>query len=232
MKKAHIVTHTHWDREWRYPIWENRQYLVDMMDELLEILDTQPDYSCFLMDGQTVMIEDYLEMRPENSEKNADYSKYPDDAIILTVFNTLPYGRNETLRVYIDFPQDMNVWDFDMFDGDKMLEKQIISRKEVTTPVSNLHTRPLPYLVDRYKTVVKIDNIPPMGYKTIYAVKKASLNRKMLFWHDMRKFNGSEIAKTPSLLENKYIKAQVNPNGSLTKTHKGSGRIYPALNYF
>lgn len=100
------------------------------------------------MDGQTVMIEDYLEMRPENSEKNADYSKYPDDAIILTVFNTLPYGRNETLRVYIDFPQDMNVWDFDMFDGDKMLEKQIISRKEVTTPVSNLHTRPLPYLVD------------------------------------------------------------------------------------
>ena len=42
MKKAHVVTHTHWDREWRYPVWENRQYLVDMMDELLEILDTQP----------------------------------------------------------------------------------------------------------------------------------------------------------------------------------------------
>lgn len=75
MKKAHIVTHTHWDREWRYPIWENRQYLVDMMDELLEILDTQPDYSCFLMDGQTVMVEDYLEMRPENREKVQNYIK-------------------------------------------------------------------------------------------------------------------------------------------------------------
>ena len=46
MKKAHIVTHTHWDREWRYPVWENRQYLIDMIDELLEILDTQPEYSC------------------------------------------------------------------------------------------------------------------------------------------------------------------------------------------
>ena len=30
MKKAYVVTHTHWDREWRYPIWENRQYLIDI----------------------------------------------------------------------------------------------------------------------------------------------------------------------------------------------------------
>jgi mannosylglycerate hydrolase len=75
MKKAYIVTHTHWDREWRYPIWENRQYLIDMIDELLEILDTQPEYSCFLMDGQSVIIEDYLEFKPENREKVEGYIK-------------------------------------------------------------------------------------------------------------------------------------------------------------
>jgi len=73
MKKAHIVTHTHWDREWRYPIWENKQYLIDMIDELLKILDTQPEYSGFLMDGQSVIIEDYLEMRPENRKKLEGY---------------------------------------------------------------------------------------------------------------------------------------------------------------
>ena len=73
--KAYVVTHTHWDREWRYPIWENRQYLIDMIDELLEILDTQPEYSCFLMDGQSVIIEDYLEFKPENREKVANYIK-------------------------------------------------------------------------------------------------------------------------------------------------------------
>lgn len=44
-----------------------------MVDELLEILDTQPEYSCFLMDGQSVIIEDYLEFRPENKEKIEDY---------------------------------------------------------------------------------------------------------------------------------------------------------------
>ena len=75
MKKAHIVTHTHWDREWRYPIWENRQYLIDMMDELLEILDTQPEYTCFLTDGQSVLIEDYLEFKPENKDKIESYIK-------------------------------------------------------------------------------------------------------------------------------------------------------------
>ena len=168
----------------------------------------------------------------KNIVKNIDYSKYPNDAMIFTVFNTLPYSRNEILRLYIDFPQDMNVWDFDIFDGDKKLEKQIISRNEVTTPVSNLHTRPLPYLADRFEVLVKADGIPAMGYKTIYAVKKAELNRKMLFWHDMRKFNGKEIAKAPNLLENEFIKARVNSNGTLTVTDKENGRVYSNLNYF
>ncbi|MEG1472445.1 MAG: hypothetical protein RSD76_08395, partial [Clostridia bacterium] len=75
MNQAWIVTHTHWDREWRYPLWENRLYLADMMDELLQILDTQPDYAGFLMDGQTVMVEDYLAMHPQNVEKIKRYIK-------------------------------------------------------------------------------------------------------------------------------------------------------------
>ncbi|MEG2719557.1 MAG: alpha-mannosidase, partial [Clostridia bacterium] len=75
MNQAWIVTHTHWDREWRYPLWENRLYLADMMDELLQILDTQPDYAGFLMDGQTVMVEDYLAMHPQNVEKVKRYIK-------------------------------------------------------------------------------------------------------------------------------------------------------------
>lgn len=69
MKTGYVVPHTHWDREWRYPLWENRMYLVRLMDELLEILETQPDYKSFLMDGQTVAIRDYLLVRPEKEEQ-------------------------------------------------------------------------------------------------------------------------------------------------------------------
>ena len=72
-KNAYIVTHTHWDREWRYPIWENRLYLIDLVDELLETLDNDDEYDSFLFDGQVISILDYIEMRPENTEKIKKY---------------------------------------------------------------------------------------------------------------------------------------------------------------
>jgi len=68
-KKAFILPHTHWDREWRYPIWKTRMLLVRFMDELLEILESDPEYHYFLMDGQVVPLLDYLEIRPENRER-------------------------------------------------------------------------------------------------------------------------------------------------------------------
>lgn len=70
-KTAIVVAHTHWDREWRYPIWKNRSLLVEFMDWLLDILENDPDYSGFLLDGQTVCIDDYLEIKPENKARIA-----------------------------------------------------------------------------------------------------------------------------------------------------------------
>ena len=73
--KVHIVPHTHWDREWRYPIWKNRSLLVDFMDNLLAVLKERPTYSQFLLDGQSVVIEDYLEVRPERRAEVEQYIK-------------------------------------------------------------------------------------------------------------------------------------------------------------
>lgn len=61
----HVVSHTHWDREWYLPFQRFRVRLVDLMDHLLEVLERDPDFKHFNLDGQTVMIEDYLEIRPE-----------------------------------------------------------------------------------------------------------------------------------------------------------------------
>lgn len=72
---GYLVPHTHWDREWRYPVWKNRMLLIDFMEALLNILDTDSDYHCFLMDGQCVPIEDYLEVSPEKKEKVCNYIK-------------------------------------------------------------------------------------------------------------------------------------------------------------
>lgn len=70
-KKGYVITHTHWDREWRYPIWESRIYLAEMLDELLDVLEQDSEYVGFVFDGQTVFLEDYLEVRPENKERLA-----------------------------------------------------------------------------------------------------------------------------------------------------------------
>lgn len=63
-----VVSHTHWDREW-YKSFEHYRYrLVQAMDELIEAMEQEEGYTHFLLDGQTVVIEDYLELRPERRE--------------------------------------------------------------------------------------------------------------------------------------------------------------------
>ena len=63
--EMHVISNTHWDREWSTDFQETRLQLVEFIDGLLDILDKEPRYRCFHMDAQTVPIEDYLEVRPE-----------------------------------------------------------------------------------------------------------------------------------------------------------------------
>src|SRR5438067_13754783 len=60
---VYVVPHTHWDREWYETFATFRAQLVDLWDELLALTEADPDFR-FLMDGQTVVIDDYLEVRP------------------------------------------------------------------------------------------------------------------------------------------------------------------------
>ena len=66
MKTIHIVPHTHWDREWYLTFQSFRMKLVHLIDALLDLLDQDPTFSHFTLDGQTIVLEDYLEIRPQN----------------------------------------------------------------------------------------------------------------------------------------------------------------------
>jgi mannosylglycerate hydrolase len=74
-KEIHIVSNTHWDREWVYPSAETRLLLLEFMDNMLDLLDSQPDYHSFTMDSQTLCVQDYLEFRPERREQVANLVK-------------------------------------------------------------------------------------------------------------------------------------------------------------
>ncbi len=60
-----IVPHTHWDREWYSPFQTFRMRLVKLLDGLLPMLESDLSYARFLLDGQTAVLDDYLEVRPE-----------------------------------------------------------------------------------------------------------------------------------------------------------------------
>ncbi|MDP3445155.1 MAG: hypothetical protein Q8T08_20025 [Ignavibacteria bacterium] len=59
-KVFHIISNTHWDREWRFSFQRNRQMLVDMIDALLVILETEVKYKVFHLDSQSIVLKDYL----------------------------------------------------------------------------------------------------------------------------------------------------------------------------
>src|SRR5256885_17266498 len=58
-----IVPHTHWDREWYSPFQTFRLRLVKLLDALLPMLERDLSYARFLLDGQTAVLDDYLEVR-------------------------------------------------------------------------------------------------------------------------------------------------------------------------
>ncbi|MCS7215471.1 MAG: glycosyl hydrolase-related protein [Thermodesulfovibrio sp.] len=67
--KAHIITHTHWDREWYVTFEIFRHRLLELMDLLVNELEKRKEFKYFLLDGQVVILEDYLEIRPENKDR-------------------------------------------------------------------------------------------------------------------------------------------------------------------
>lgn len=67
-KTVHVVSHTHWDREWYLPYENHHMRLIDLMDGVLEAFEDS-DFKYYWLDGHYLPIEDYLEVRPQNKDK-------------------------------------------------------------------------------------------------------------------------------------------------------------------
>lgn len=67
--KIYYLNSTHWDREWYLAFQGFRYNLVDMVNDLIEIMENDPEYKLFCFDGQTIVLEDYAEIEPEGAKK-------------------------------------------------------------------------------------------------------------------------------------------------------------------
>ncbi|CCJ91669.1 Alpha-mannosidase [Cronobacter turicensis 564] len=69
VSRVHITPHMHWDREWYFTTEASRILLVNNMEEILTRLEQDADYLCYVLDGQTAVLEDYFAVKPQHRER-------------------------------------------------------------------------------------------------------------------------------------------------------------------
>lgn len=74
-KTVHIISHSHWDREWYMPLERHKMKLLDLIDGNMELFEKDPDFKSFHLDGQTIVLDDYLEICPDKREQVEKYVK-------------------------------------------------------------------------------------------------------------------------------------------------------------
>ncbi|CAK3842479.1 glycoside hydrolase family 38 C-terminal domain-containing protein [Vibrio crassostreae] len=71
MAKIHVIPHTHWDREWYFTQQDSDVLAAYNFTKVIETLEEQPEYSCYHLDGQSSIVEDYLKVLPHMRERLA-----------------------------------------------------------------------------------------------------------------------------------------------------------------
>jgi mannosylglycerate hydrolase len=88
VRTLHIVSHTHWDREWYLTFQQFRLKLVHLVDGLLDLLERDRNFKFFMLDGQMIVLDDYLAMRPENEKILRDHIR--KNRILIGPWHILP----------------------------------------------------------------------------------------------------------------------------------------------
>ncbi len=71
---AHIISHTHWDREWYLNSKYTNQWLIPFFNSLFAMFEKEEDY-VFVLDGQMAMVEDYFEELDKNGFNVSEYKR-------------------------------------------------------------------------------------------------------------------------------------------------------------
>lgn len=184
-----------------------------MLDTTLDILESDPNYHSFTMDGHSIMIDDYLEMRPERRGQVEKFLR--EGRLIIGPYYTLPYARDVIAPLDIELPDALGKG-FEI-DGVKiqplMSEKSSIfvdSIWEVPTILESTH----------HRVYARLENIPALGYRT-YEMKGSP-----------NKMQKREGIANGNVLENDRLRATVNPNGTLDVAYKETGMEYRGLNFY
>ena len=71
MAKVHVLPHTHWDREWYFTLQDSEVLAAYNFTKVIETLESNSGYSCYHLDGQSSIVEDYLRVLPHMKDRMA-----------------------------------------------------------------------------------------------------------------------------------------------------------------
>src|SRR5699024_8156262 len=180
-----------------------------------------------------MIVDESLESITSNINTN-EFSKYGEDSLPFTVYNTTGYSRTGAVSVIIDvkreyFADGVNQDKLRSFDlGDKKLvdvEGNVYSFEMEDLGIEFDYDLPndkfrQPYMARRVKLTFEAQDVPALGYKT-FAWVNANASEKMAE-------AGSLIAGEHAM-ENEYLHVDIAGDGSLSVTEKATGRTYTDL---
>lgn len=73
---SHVLSHSHWDREWYLSLKQFRGSLIIDLDRVFEMLsDSSYNFHHYHMDGKFLIVEDYLEVKPQMRQTVAELAE-------------------------------------------------------------------------------------------------------------------------------------------------------------
>lgn len=209
-----------------------------------------PDNVCADMEYRFRQSRDLAETVVDNTMqyivKNLNLEDSKPDDVNIVIFNSLPYPRSENIQLEISFPVDTKAQGLRIVPYNSMVGAQFIA------PDSNGLDKSSPYRGDineieyqlvsvtpdsffvdsiwdvpkytdviKFTVIGKFNDIPALGYKTFNAIP---LNYPIT--------KASSLYPNRNVLENAFIRAEIQLNGTIDILHKPTGKIFKGLNYF
>jgi alpha-mannosidase len=159
-----------------------------------------------------------------------DYSKIGHHELGITVFNSTASPRSEVVEVAVDIPTSWGLRTYgpykkplmvEVFDADgKPVRAQVLGTEDDTFYAYLKYGNAINVEATRLRLALPV-HVPAFGYSTYRAVPKQAAARPV-----------DNISPATNVLENEFIRAAVQADGTVVMTDKKTGQTFTGLNAF
>ncbi len=163
--------------------------------------------------------------------RQIDTSAADSGDIFITVFNPTAYERSDVVRLHVELPRKEKIvdWWLEEMDGTRV---NVYSHTE--TPLNlasvNHENRPKALYIRRVDLDAEVNAIRAYGYKTLRLVRRTDEGFVDIFPFPNPKDPYRPLGRMPNVLENEFLKVEIQPNGTVDVTDKERGKVTRGLN--